>query len=199
MERTKRQRDRGDAIPRPTPDMAASPWPGRGGGPGGLPGFPEGRGVPRMASYALQSPTYFQPPGAPTLRLQGRGTAQALAAGEVQLATFQLQGGDLAVLRIINVGVVGLLATSDIVFRVKQGGQVVEGWEIRPFAAPIAVLQQEFPPESTLIELPEGVKIALTVQVNDLGTYDLDFMAQGWRYGREVRDDYQRAWRSGAM
>lgn len=199
MKRTKRQRDRGDAIPRPTPDMAASPWPGKGGGPGGLPGFPEGRGVPRMASYALQPPTYFQPPGAPTLRLQGRGTAQVLADGVVELAVFDLQGGELGVLRIVNLAIVGLLGTSDIVFRIVVGGQTVTGWELRPFAAPVAVFQQEFPPESTLIELPEGVKVALTVEVIDAGTYDLDMMVQGWRYGREMRDDYERAWRSGAM
>lgn len=199
MERTKRQRDRGDAIPRPTPDMAAAPWPGRGGGPGGLPGMPDpGGGVPRMATYALQPPTYFQPPGAPTLRIQGRGSAQTAALGAVELASFRLQGGELGVLRIVNVAVVDLLSSSDIVFRIVVGGQTVEGWEIRPFAAPIAVLQQEFPPESTLIELPEAVKVALTAEVVDAGTYDLDFMVQGWRYGRELRDDYERAWRAGA-
>lgn len=199
MLRTKRQRDRGDAIPRPTPDMAASPWPGRGGGPGGLPGFPEGKGVPRMASYALQPPTFAKPPGAPTLRVQGRANAATVADGEQQLDFFQLQGGELGVLRIVNVAVVGLLNTSEILFRIKVGGQTVEGWVIEPFAAPVAVFQQEFPPESTTIELPEGVKVALTVEVMDAGTYDLDMMAQGWRYGREVRDDYERAWRSGAM
>ena len=180
--------------------MAASPWPGRGGGPGGLPGMPSETGrVPRMAAYALQSPTYFQPPGAPTLRLQGKRAIQTIADGEVEVASFQLQGGDLGVLRIVNLAVVGLLATSDIFFRIKQGGAIVEGWVLQPFAAPVAVFQQEFPPESTLIELPEGVKVALTTEVRDAGTYDLDFMAQGWRYGRELRDDYQRAWRAGAM
>lgn len=199
MIRTPRQRDRGDAIPRPTPDMASAPWPGRGGGPGSLPGFGGSDGkAPRMASYALQPPTYFQPPGAPTLRLQGRQNAQTVADGMVELAAFELQGGELGVLRILNLAVVGLLNTSDIVFRVVVGGQTVQGWELRPFPAPVAVFQQEFPPESTLIELQEGVKIALTSEVVDGGTYDLDFMAQGWRYGRELRDDYQRAWRAGA-
>lgn len=197
--RTARQRLRGDAIPRNTPDMAASPWPGRGGGPGNLPGMPDARGgVPRMASYALQPPTYFQPPGAPTLRLQGRSDAQTVASGIVELASADLSGGELGVLRIINIAVVGLLNTSDIVFRIMTGGQTVQGWEIRPFAAPVAVFQQEFPPESTLIELQEGIKVALTAEVVDAGTYDLDMMAQGWRYGRELRDDYVKAWRTGA-
>ena len=109
MNRTLRQRQRGDAIPRPTPDMGASPWPGRGGGPGGLPGMPDENGgaPPRMASYALQSPTFFQPPGAPTVRIQGRENAQTVASGVIELANFQLQGGELGVLRILNLAVVG--------------------------------------------------------------------------------------------
>jgi hypothetical protein len=161
--------------------------------------MPDARGgVPRMASYALQPPTYFQPPGAPTIRIQGRSDAQTVADGIVQLAFADLSGGELGVLRILNIAVVGLLNTSDIVFRVVTGGQTVQGWEIRPFAAPVAVFQQEFPPESTLIELQEGIKVALTVEVRDAGTYDLDMMAQGWRYGRELRDDYVKAWRTGA-
>ncbi len=200
--RTARQRLRGDAIPRNTPDMAASPWPGRGGGPGHLPGMPfepgGGDRAPRMASYALQPPTYFQPPGAPTIRLQGRSNGQAAGAGIVELANASLSGGELGVLRIVNIAVINLLNTSDIVFRIVTGGQTVQGWEIRPFAAPVAVFQQEFPPESTLIELQEGIKVSLTAQVNDGGTYDLDMMAQGWRYGREMRDDYVKAWRAGA-
>ena len=197
MIRTKRQRQRGDAIPRNTPDMAASPWPGRGGGPGGLPGFPEGGHI-RDANYALQPPTYFQPPGATTIRIQGRRNSQTVADGEVDLAFTQLIAGELAVLRIVNLAVVGLLNTSDIIFRIKVGGQTVEGWTMRPFAAPVAVFQQEFPPESTLIEVPEAVKITLTSEVVDAGTYDLDLMAQGWKYGREIRDDYVKAWRAGA-
>ncbi len=197
--RTKRQRDRGDAIPRPTPDMAASPWPGRGGGPGGLPGFPETGGVARAAAYALAPPNLAQPPGATTIRVQGRNNAQVIGDGEVELASQQIQAGELAILRIVNIAVINLLNTSDILFRIKTGGQTVEGWTISPFAAPVSVYQQEFPPESTFIEIPEAVKIALTAEVMDAGTYDLDFMAQGWKYGRELRDDFVKAWRAGVI
>ncbi len=151
-----------------------------------------------MSSYALQPPTYFQPPGSPTIRLQGRSDAQVAGDGTVELASAQLQGGELGVLRIINIAVLNLLSSSEIMFRIVTGGQIVQGWEIQPFGAPVAVFQQEFPPESTLIELQEGIKVALTVEVKDGGTYDLDMLAQGWRYGRELRDDYVKAWRAGA-
>lgn len=195
---TRRQLERGDAIPRSTPDMRASPWPGRGGGPGSLPGFPADQGPPRAAAYALQAPTFFQPPGASTIRLQGRQDAQVLADGELILATQGLQGGNLGALRIINVGVTNLLATSEIVFRVRIAGAIVEGWQWEPFAQAIAVFLQEFPPESTLIEIPEGAKFDLTSEVLDAGVYDIDMMAQGWRYGRALRDDFDDAWRAGA-
>ena len=196
--RTRRQLERGDAIPRSAPDMRATPWPGYGGEPGGMPGFPDSEGPPRAAAYALQAPTYFQPPGAVTLRLQGRQNAQVLAGGETTLATLQLQGGNLGAIRIVNVGVTNLLATSNIVFRVKVAGATVPGWRWSPFGQAIAVLQQEFPPESTLIVLPEGTKLDLTSSVLDAGTYDIDMMAQGWQYGRALRDDFDDAWRAGA-
>lgn len=197
--RTRRQLERGDAIPRTSPDMAASPMPGGGGKPGGMPGFPEDQGPPRQAAYALQSPIYFQPPGAVTLRLQGRSAAQVTGDGEVTIATAKLRGGNLGVLRILNVGVTNLLGTSLITFRVRVAGSTVEGWSWSPFAQTVAVFQQEFPPESTLIELPEGAEVQLTAQIAaaDAGVYDLDMMAQGWRYGRALRDDYDAAWRAG--
>ncbi len=193
---TDRQRERGDSVPRPAPDFAASPWPGRGFTKS-APGFADGEVPPRAAAYALQPPAYFQPPGATTLRLQGRQTGQNLASGELQLATFDLSGGNVGALRIVNVGVTNLLATSNIVFRIKVGGATVEGWQWSPFAQGVAVFLQEFPPESTYIEVPDGAKIALTSQVLDAGTYDVDFMAQGWRYGRRLRDEFENAWRAG--
>ncbi len=196
--RTRRQAERSDAIPRSDAESASGPWPGKGGGPGGLPGFPDTEGPPRLATYALQPPSYFQPPGASTIRLQGRQDAQVLADGEVELARLELQGGNLAALRIVNLGITNLLVTSDITLRVKVAGSTVEGWEWQPFAQAVAVFQQEFPPESTLIEVAEGALISLTSEVADLGTYDIDLMAQGWRYGRELRDDFDRAWRAGA-
>lgn len=194
---TRRQKDRGDAVPRESPDMAASPWPGTGGEPGSLPGFPGSEGPPRNAAYALQSPAYFQPPGGTTIRLQGRRNAQVLADGELILATQTLQGGNLGALRIVNVGITNLLLTSNIVFRIKIAGAPVEGWTWSPFAQAIAVMLQEFPPESTLIEIPEGAKVDLTSTVLDAGAYDIDMMAQGWRYGRALRDDFDNAWRAG--
>lgn len=196
--RTRRQRLRGDAIPRSAPDMRAGVWPGFGGKPGGLPGFPDGA-TPRAAAYALQAPNYFQPPGAITLRIQGRQTAQVLADGEVTLATVQLNNGQLGVLRIVNVGVTNLLATSAITFRIKVGSANVPGWTLSPFAQSIAVFQQEFPPESTLIELPTNSRLAITSQVADGGVYDVDMMVQGWQYGRAQRDDFEQAWRAGAL
>ena len=187
-----------DAIPRESPDMAATPHLGVGGEPGGLPGFPDSLGPPRTMGYALQSPQYFQPPAAITLRLQGRQNAQVAADGEVVLAALSLQGGNVGVLRIVNVGVTNLLATSAIIFRVKVSGATVQGWQWSPFAQAVAVLQQEFPPESTLIELPEGARVELVSEVTDAGVYDVDMMAQGWRYGRGLRDDFEDAWRAGA-
>lgn len=164
----------------------------------GLPGFPDGQGPPRGAAYALQPPTYFQPPSGTTIRIQGRQTAQLLADGELILATVELQRGSVGALRIINVGVSNLLATSLIIFRVKVAGATVPGWEWSPFAQAVAVFQQEFPPESTKIDLPEGTKVDLTAEVTDAGVYDIDMMAQGWSYGRGLRDDYDSAWRAGA-
>lgn len=200
---TARQRWRGDAVPRVTPDMEASPWPGRGGPPGALPGgrdmpgFPAQAGPARAAAYALQNPAYFQPPSASTIRLQGRQSGQTSAAGEVVLATSQLQGGNLGVLRIVNAGVANLLASSVIIFRIRVAGTAVEGWQFSPFAVPVAVYQQEFPPESTLILIPEGAAFSLTSVVQDAGVYNIDMMVQGWRYGRELRDDFDNAWRAG--
>lgn len=200
---TRRQLERDDAVPRGSPDMAAQPWaeraPGAPVGRSAGPGLPAPQRPIPTASYALQPPDFFQPPGGSTIRVQGSQLAQDATFGEVTLAAGQLLRGAVGILRIINVGVSNLLSTSAIVFRVRVASAIVDGWEWSPFPQPVAVFQQEFPPESTMIYLPEAVDFALTAQVNDAGTYDVAGMVQGWRYGQELRDNFERAWRRAVL
>lgn len=210
---TARQLSRSAAVPRKDPHVASAPYasegagaavlamPGSGGAPLRTPSEGEPFGGRRLpsASYSLTSPLYFQPPNSQTIRLQGRGSAQDAAANEVELAFQQLTQGNVGVLRVVNYGVNGLLGTSNIVFRVKVAGSTVPGWQFSPFAAPIAVFQFEFPPDLVMIEVPEAARISLTAEVIDAGTYDIDFSVQGWRYGRAIRDDFNRAWRAGIV
>ncbi len=81
MTHTRRQRARGAAVPRKAPDMAASPWPGRGGGPGGLP-HDENPGL-----GALETPEGFDAAAAAAeegpapLSVEGFDPKQILLAG----------------------------------------------------------------------------------------------------------------------
>lgn len=184
-----------DIRPRRSPDVESRPFPGEGAGAGM--GDPGRRGAPPAAVWQLPAPTYFQPPGGQTLRLQGRQDLQVLADGEVTLARRQLQGGEVGVIRIINTGITNLLATSDITFRIKVAGAVVGGWQWQPFAVALAAFAQEFPPESTLIEISEASLISITAEVADAGAYNIDMMIQGWTYGTALRTDFDNAWRRG--
>lgn len=160
-----------------------------------MPGLPVPEVEAHDAVFQIQDPRYFQPPTGQTIRLQGNSPAQNAAAGEVELASVQLQGGTMGVFRIVQASVTNLLATSNIIFRIKVGGHTVEGWEFSPFPVPAAVFALEFPPDSTLIELGVNTRASITGTVLDAGLYDLAAMVQGWRFGREVMDEFLDAYR----
>lgn len=189
----------GNRLPHRQPDGTLRVW--RTQDPGGNPWAP-GQGAPdaesqapgRAVVHSLLSPRYYPPPGAGTIRALGRNAGQVLADGEVELATSELLEGNVGVIRVATFSVNGLLVSSDITFRIRVGGELIEGWEWSPFPSAVSAFVKEFPPDVTLIELGDAVTVAVTAEVDDVGTYDLGADLQGWYYARELRDSFDRVW-----
>lgn len=178
------------AIPK---DIAARfLGPGRPGGNGPPP--PAGGGT--QAIYSLPPPTVHPPPHANQFRAQGINAGQALADGEVTLGTFTLPNGMVGVIRLVEFDVNSLLLTSIIDFRIRVGGMIPTGWTWRPFATAAAFFAKEFPPESVLVNIPEGATVDVTARVLDAGTYTVGGDLQGWFYPLPLGLAYENAWRS---
>lgn len=165
------------------------------GGPGGEGAPPDGGDGPR-AIYSLPPPTVHPPPHANQFRAQGINAGQVLADEEVTLGTFTLPTGMVGVIRLIEFDVNSLLLTSIIDFRIRVGGMIPTGWTWRPFATVAAFFAKEFPPESVLINVPEGATVNVTAEILDAGTYTVGGDLQGWFYPLPLGLAYENAWRS---
>jgi hypothetical protein len=120
---------------------------------------------------------------------------RTLAAGPVAETimtgtTFRVPQQNVAVLRELNFNVNNLLTTSDITFRLKFNGSVVEGYTIKVFPRAASSVSVAFPAESTVIHVPEGVEITMTVQVGDAGAYQVGSSIRGWFYSKDIWNKY---------
>ena len=175
---------------------------GRGSGvraPGGIGVLPTGIAPgpvkpPLTAVANIPAPEIYPWPGAQDFAAEGFQTGINLASGEVTLATLVVPTQNVAVVRDLTVIVNTMLATTDARFRFRINDGVVQGYDYRPFPRPAASLEASFPPESTLIRIPEGATITYTAVILDAGTYDIGAYFHGWFWSKVTNDRFAQQW-----
>lgn len=173
----------------------------RGSVPG--PGAPLARpgSVAGVASFNLFPPDIYPPPGAQHFTaegtLSGATIATTTAPGAV-LASFQIPPNEVAVVRDVTLSINSMLASTDVRWRLRFNGSLVSGWnDLTIFPRAAASVVATFPPESTLIEVPDGALTEMLVQVVDAGTYFVGATFHGWHYGKSVKTRYASVWNAG--
>lgn len=172
-------------------DIASRRGAVRGGGGFSAPMLPGGAPVPGggpflPATEAVPPPELYMPPSGQSLVAQGTALNVVTAAGWVELGAFQVPTGSIGVIRMVVVAAAPWTLTSAVEWRVVLGGNPAPGWEaITIPLAPAAAIAREFPPDSVLIRIPDGRRVAVQARVlpADAGNYQLQGELRGWYWG----------------
>lgn len=159
-----------------------------------------GMGAPRsrvgIGSLAqIVFPPWVYPPQEAGLNFYFGTAATALGVGplvqELAPSVFQVPNSFVGVIREITLNVNNLLATSGITFRLLFNGGAVQGYDnMAVFPRALASFSSNFGPDSTMIFVPEGVRISFQVQVTDAAAYTLGASYRGWIYSKDVAARY---------
>lgn len=181
----------------PIPDDVVSPpggyggrrpsWGGGGGGGGQLlpPAIvPQGQRV-------IFPPEFMRPKDGKYFQAGGTTNIAGPSAFTTLGGTFQVPPSSMGIVRDVNLGVETMLATTNIVWRIRVDGSPVEGWNaltLAPRAS--AFVSASFLPESTYITVPSGAVVDVQAIVNDAVAYNVTGQVRGWFYPQSVYDDY---------
>lgn len=125
----------------------------------------------------------------------GTQAAQTLAMGVLILAQFPVPAQRVAVVRDIVLNVNNMLATTNIIWRLRQNGSLLPGYGAMTLAGRAAAsVASSTSPDSTLIRISEGAIITLESEVFDAGAYDVSCSFHGWHYASALDAKYRSAW-----
>lgn len=161
-----------------------------------VPGMAGAQG-PVQAQATVQPPRIQRPPSGKDVNRFGvfTGATSANTPAQVPGSFFDVPDGYVAVVRSIVLTVNNLLATSDIVWTLRQDSNPVEGWDgLTIFPSPVAVAQFAWTPEETVVDIVESATIDFSVDVRDGGTYTLGVTWHGWFYPADLAERYAEAW-----
>lgn len=103
----------------------------------------------------------------------------------------QLDRGYVAVVRDITLIINDMLATTDVVFRLRVNQGPVQGWEALTILPRVAgSVSRGNLPESTVIRIPDGALIDWQIVVNDAGVYRIGVDYHGWSVSKKTADRY---------
>ena len=162
---------------------------------GGGIGMRAGTQMQPLGRALMVPPPWMYPPG-DAARYIFREEDTTLAAGPVvqtELAgsVFQIPAQNVAVIRELNFSVNNMLITSDITFRVTFNQAPVEGYTFKLFPRAAASVSVAFPAESTVLHVPEAVRVAITVQVGDAGAYQVGCSWRGWFHSKDIHNRFK--------
>jgi len=148
--------------------------------------------MPRV--YAVPPPWEVRPLGASDFQRAGTQAAVDAASSPLVLpgSAFTVPAANVAWIRSVTFLVNGLLTTSDIVFRVRENGVPIEGWDevaVLPRSAGSVALS--FPPEETYVKILESRRIDVQAEVRDGGTYQLSAQYHGWFYPLDTEAEFR--------
>ena len=158
-------------------------------------GAPTGPQMQPISRSLMVPPPWMFPPG-DAARYIFREEDQTLAAGpvaqtEMAGSVFQIPTQNVAVIRELNFTINNMLITTDITFRLLFNGAAVEGNIFKIFPRAASSVSIAFPAESTVIHVPESVRVAITVQVGDAGAYQVGCSWRGWFYSKDIHNRFK--------
>lgn len=178
---------------------------GRSADPGGYsfapPERPAGGLQAPSVGIQLLPPTWLRPPKAKDFHLETDAAAPNFTSANTPAVipgcTFQVPGGYVGVVRSLDLSVNQLVATTDIVWRLRFNQMPVEGWApLTIFPGNIAAARRSFGPEEMQVPVPEAASVDVEIEVRDGGTYQAGASFGGWIYSRDLDGIFSDAWRS---
>lgn len=148
-------------------------------------GRPFRAGGPAMVSFP---PEIYPTRDAQTFNVTGTGTlgpgpvVQTVVAGP-----FALPVNMVAVVREVTLVINNLLTTSLITFALRFNQGPVPGFDnmfVPPRAA--ASVSISYPPQSTLVRVPDGSSIDIAAVIADAGAYQMTANFRGWWYAKDT-------------
>lgn len=148
-------------------------------------GRPYRRGGPAVVSFP---PEIYPTRDAQTFNITGTGTlGPGPVVATVVAGPFQVPVNMVAVVREVTLVVNNLLTTSLITFSLRFNQGPVPGFDnmfVPPRAA--ASVSISYPPQSTLVRVPDGSSIDIAVVIADAGAYQLTANFRGWWYPKDT-------------
>lgn len=175
-------------------------------GQGGAPGVPRGTRPPLQipgpspsgppAQVVALPPHIYAPAQAVDFNRAFSGTG--LNAGNTPTApaalSFGIPPNNVAVIRSVTLNINNMLATTDVVWRIRVDQSPVEGWApLTIFPRASASVSRSFLADETFIFFPDGGTIDVEIEVRDGATYHIGASYHGWFFNRQLWAKYRDA------